>query len=121
MSAALASENKALANPRVVDSLTTSANQEDHVSMSCHASRRLLEMNANLRRIIAIEAMCAAQGIDFRSPLRTSFALERLHERIRGVSRQIMVDRCLAPDIEAVARLVGDGMLVPDSVPSMES
>ncbi|MCY4541741.1 MAG: histidine ammonia-lyase [Rhodobacteraceae bacterium] len=121
VSAALAAENKALANPRVVDSLTTSANQEDHVSMSCHAAQRLFEMNTNLCKIIAIEAMCAAQGLDFRKPLMTSLALQRFHRRLRKASKQVKTDRYLAPDINRVARLVGDGMFVPDRCPDMEN
>ena len=75
--AALMSENKHLANPCSTDSTPTSANQEDHVSMAAHGARRLLRMNANLSRILGVEAMCAAQGVEFRAPLQTSAALQR--------------------------------------------
>jgi histidine ammonia-lyase len=70
--AALMSENKHLATPCSTDSTPTSANQEDHVSMAAHGARRLMRMNANLSVILGVEAMCAAQGIDFRAPLKTA-------------------------------------------------
>jgi histidine ammonia-lyase len=107
--AALASENKSLAHPASVDSLPTSANQEDHVSMATFAARRLGAMNANTRRIVAIELLAAAQGIDFRRPLKTSEPLEGFHARIREVAERWDEDRVFAPDIEAVARLVAGG------------
>ena len=81
--AALASENKQLATPASVDSLPTSANQEDHVSMATNAAWRLRQMNANTRAIIAIELLAAAEGIDFRRPLKSSPALENAHALIR--------------------------------------
>ncbi|WP_347334273.1 aromatic amino acid lyase, partial [Ralstonia pseudosolanacearum] len=77
--AALASENKSLAHPASVDSLPTSANQEDHVSMATFAGRRLAEMAGNTATIVGIEALAAAQGIDFHRPLATSDALARAH------------------------------------------
>jgi histidine ammonia-lyase len=107
--AALASENKSLAHPASVDSLPTSANQEDHVSMATFAARRLGAMNANTRRIVAIELLAAAQGIDFRRPRKTSQPLEAFHALIRGVVERWDEDRVFAPDIEAVARLVKAG------------
>ncbi len=107
--AALASENKSLAHPASVDSLPTSANQEDHVSMATFAARRLGAMNANTRRIVAIELLAAAQGIDFRRPLKTSERLEAFHALIRGVVERWDEDRVFAPDIEAVAQLVRAG------------
>ncbi len=110
-SAALMSENKALANPRVIDSTPTSANQEDHVSMSCHGARRLGEMNANLAAILGIEAMTAAQGVDFRAPLETSAALQAVIARIRAASPSLTEDRLMAPDIAAMAELVASGAL----------
>ncbi len=121
VSAALASENKALANPRVVDSLPTSANQEDHVSMACHAAHRLLEMNTNLRKLIAVEALCAAQGLEFRKPLKSSPVLVKFLARVRHVSKSIDRDRHLAPDISAVANLVREGRLVPENGPQLEA
>ena len=119
-SAALASENKALSNPRVVDSTPTSANQEDHVAMSCHAARRLLEMNANLSRIVGIEAICSAQGVDLRAPLITGPALARMHSRIRESITPLGQDRILSNDMETAAELVRDGILVPSESPELE-
>src|SRR5207248_3556264 len=77
--AALASENKALAHPHSIDSLPTSANQEDHVSMATNAARRLTPMGANVAGIAAIELLAAAQGVDLRRPLRTSNLLQQAH------------------------------------------
>ncbi|HUF57035.1 MAG TPA: histidine ammonia-lyase [Thermohalobaculum sp.] len=110
-SAALMSENKALANPRSVDSTPTSADQEDHVSMACHAARRLHEMNDNLVRIVGIEALTAAQGVGFRAPLRTSPALERVIARLRADVPALGDDREMSPDMEAAATLVRNGAL----------
>ena len=78
-SAALMSENKQMSHPASVDSTPTSANQEDHVSMACHGARRLLQMTENLSGIIGIEALTAAQGVDFRAPLKTSAELLKAH------------------------------------------
>jgi histidine ammonia-lyase len=100
--AALASENKALAHPASVDSLPTSANQEDHVSMATFAARRLGDMVQNTATIVGIEAMAAAQGIDFVRPLRSSEAIEREHAEIRTRVAFLERDRFLAPDIEAM-------------------
>ena len=110
-SAALMSENKHLANPCTTDSTPTSANQEDHVSMSAHAARRLARMNRNLATILGIEAICAAQGIEFRAPLETSPALRAVMARLRGRVPAIGADRLLAPDIAAAAAMVADGRL----------
>jgi histidine ammonia-lyase len=110
-SAALMSENRQMAHPASVDSTPTSANQEDHVSMACHAARRLLAMTENLRGIIGIEAMAAAMGIEFRAPLATSRELMRAHAAIRAVVLTLVVDRHLEADIRAAAGLVGDGTL----------
>ncbi len=109
--AALASENKSLAHPGSVDSLPTSANQEDHVSMATYAARRLGEMNDNVQHIVAIELLAAAQGIDFRRPLTTSPRLEEAHRKIRQVAATWQQDRYFAPDIEAVAALIDAGEL----------
>ena len=105
-SAALMSENKSLANPRSVDSTPTSANQEDHVSMACHAARRLLEMNENLAGILAVEAMAAAQGIELRAPLKTSENLQSVIRDIREVCPSLIEDRIVSPDIEVLAALI---------------
>lgn len=104
-SAALMSENKALSNPRSVDSTPTSANQEDHVSMACHAARRLSEMTQNLAGIVAIEAMAGAQGIELRSPLKTSPKLNHVVTQIRERCPRLDKDRMLTNDIEALRSL----------------
>lgn len=109
--AALMSENKHLANPCSTDSTPTSANQEDHVSMAAHAARRLLRMNANLSVIIGVEAMCGAQGIEFRAPLQTSSALGDAIKTLRAKVPAIEKDRFMAPSIEAAAELVASGAL----------
>ena len=109
--AALASENKSLAHPASVDSLPTSANQEDHVSMATFAARRLQPMIANTAHILGIELLAAAQGIEFLRPLASSAALESAHALLRRHSPAIPQDRYLAPDIEAATRLVRDGSL----------
>ena len=109
--AALASENKSLAHPASVDSLPTSANQEDHVSMATFAARRLQPMIANVARILGIELLAAAMGIDFLRPLKSSAALEQVHAGLRARCPAMMSDRYLAPDIEAAAVMVADGSI----------
>jgi histidine ammonia-lyase len=109
--AALMSENKHLANPCSTDSTPTSANQEDHVSMAAHGARRLLRMNANLSVILGVEALCAAQGIGFRTPMRTSTPLQAAVKTLRAVSPALVEDRYLAPDIVAATALVTSGAL----------
>ncbi len=104
--AALASENKTLAHPASVDSLPTSANQEDHVSMATFAARKLADLALNVRHIIAIELLAAAQGIDFHRPLASSIALEAVHAEIRAAVPHVGHDRVFAPDIAAVERLI---------------
>lgn len=107
--ASLASENKVLAHPASVDSIPTSANQEDHVSMSTFAARRLHDMLANTSRIVAIELIAAAQGIEFRRPLKSSQSLEQSLSQIRTLSAPYTEDRSLAKDIEAVSQAVNAG------------
>jgi len=107
--AALMSENKQMSHPASVDSAPTSANQEDHVSMATHGARRLGPMNANLARIVAIELMAAAEGIDFRRPLKSSAMLEQAHALIRSKSATREEDREFATDTEAVAGLIEGG------------
>ncbi|MFM5661813.1 histidine ammonia-lyase [Aeromonas veronii] len=106
-SAALASENKTLAHPASVDSLPTSANQEDHVSMATFAGRRLADMAENTRGILAVELLAAAQGLDFRAPLRASAGVEVAKGRLRAHVPFYDKDRYFAPDIEAAAALLG--------------
>ena len=110
-SAALMSENKHLAHPCTTDSTPTSANQEDHVSMAAHAARRLERMTDNLATILGIEALCAAQGVEFRAPLRTSAPLQAVLERLRAAVPALGEDRLLAPEIETAAGLIGSGAL----------
>ncbi|MDR3690207.1 MAG: histidine ammonia-lyase [Fimbriimonas sp.] len=111
--AALASENKTLAHPASVDSIPTSANQEDHVSMATFAARKLADMALNVRHIIAIELLAAAQGIEFHRPLRSSDALEEVHANIRESVPAMTEDRIMGPDIETVERLIAEDRLTP--------
>ena len=109
--AALASENKSLAHPASVDSLPTSANQEDHVSMATFAARRLDDMAHNTAVIVGIELLAAAQGIDFHRPLASSAHLEHVHELLRRQVPFFDADRFFAPDIEAAKQMVIQGTL----------
>jgi len=109
--AALASENKSLAHPASVDSLPTSANQEDHVSMATFAARRLHEMAHNTATIVGIEFLAAAQGIDFHQPLTTSPLLTQVHRQLRQRVGFYEKDRLFAPDIEAATQMVITGDL----------
>ncbi|MFW5834748.1 MAG: histidine ammonia-lyase [Pseudomonadota bacterium] len=110
-SAALMSENRQLAAPASIDSTPTSANQEDHVSMACHAARRLQPMAQNLERILGIEALTAAQGVELRAPLETSPRLAAALAVVRRAVAPLREDRVLAADIEAAAALVHTGAL----------
>ena len=110
--AALMSENKHLANPCVTDSTPTSANQEDHVSMAAHGARRLGPMIENLNCILGVELLCAAQGIDFRAPLATSDALQKVVARVRQDVATLGEDRYLAPDLESAAVMIASGVIV---------
>ena len=110
--AALASENKSYAHPASVDSLPTSANQEDHVSMATFAARRLVEMADNSAGILAIELLAACQGVDFREPLRTSKLLEEAKQLLRAEVPFYDQDRYFAPDIEKAKRLIQSGELL---------
>ncbi len=116
-SAALMSENKSLTNPRSVDSTPTSANQEDHVSMGCHAARRLIEMNQNLAGILAVEVIAAAQGVELRAPLKTSNALQGKINTLRSSVPSLEDDRYVADDIAAATQMINAGTLVPDDAP----
>jgi histidine ammonia-lyase len=107
--AALVSENKTLATPCSVDSIPTSANQEDHVSMATHGARRLTPMVQNAAAVVGVELLAAAQGIDFHRPSRSSESLEKAHAAIRGVVPFYSADRYFAPDIEAATALVTAG------------
>ncbi len=107
--AALVAENKQRAAPASIDTIPTSANQEDHVSMAAHAARRLLPMAENLTQILAIELLAACQGCDFHAPLTSSAPLERVRSLLRAAVPHLDDDRYLAPDIAAAADLVRSG------------
>jgi histidine ammonia-lyase len=107
--AALVSENKTLATPASVDSIPTSANQEDHVSMATHAARRLRAMVDNAAAVVGIELLAAAQGIDFHRPAQSSRSLEQAHAAIRREVAFYDVDRLFAPDIAAAQSWVTSG------------
>jgi len=109
--AALASENKSLAHPASVDSLPTSANQEDHVSMATFAARRLQDMADNTSGVLAVELLAACQGVDFRAPLKTSASLQRAHATLREQVAFYNEDRYFAPDIAAAKAMIVAGVI----------
>ncbi|MFT4700934.1 MAG: histidine ammonia-lyase [Yoonia sp.] len=109
--AALMSENKHLANPCVTDSTPTSANQEDHVSMAAHGAYRLQRMLQNLHGIVGVELLCAAQGVEFRAPLKTSAPIAKCISRLREDVATMGEDRYLAPDIVNATKLIASGEL----------
>jgi len=120
--AALVSENKQRAYPASVDSIPTSANQEDHVSMAAHGARRLLDMADNVSTVIGIELLAACQGIDFHAPLKSSDALEAAHKHLRAEVPTLEDDRHFHPDMEAATALIRTGSLVaavPASLPGV--
>lgn len=120
--AALVSENKQRAYPASVDSIPTSANQEDHVSMAAHGARRLLDMADNASAVIGIELLAACQGIDFHAPLKSSDALEAAHRHLRSHVPTLDDDRHFHPDMEAATALIRSGSLVaavPASLPGV--
>jgi histidine ammonia-lyase len=123
--AALVAENKQRAFPASVDSIPTSANQEDHVSMAAHGARRLASMAENAVNIVAIELMAAVQGCDFHAPLTSSAPLECVRARLRERVPRIDHDRYLAPEIAAIGGLVRCGAIIaaagigPDSIGSV--
>ncbi|MBS0294783.1 MAG: histidine ammonia-lyase [Proteobacteria bacterium] len=107
--AALVAENRQMAHPAVVDTVPTSANQEDHVSMATHGARRLLDMAENAASVVAIELLAAAQGLDFRRPLKSSPLLEEAHATVRTAASGYDRDHYFAPDIVAATALVREG------------
>jgi histidine ammonia-lyase len=109
--AALTSENKALATPHSVDSLSTSGNQEDYVSMGMSGARRLERMLVNLRHTIAIELLCACQGIDLLAPLQTGALATKAYTAVRAKSPKVTEDRPLGDEIEGVSALVAEGSI----------
>ena len=122
--AALVSENKQRAYPASVDSIPTSANQEDHVSMAAHGARRLAGMAENAAHVVAIELLAAAQGCDFHAQMRSSAPLERVRMSLRAKVAHLTDDRLLAPDIAAAVDLVRSGALIEAAgaaLPGIES
>jgi histidine ammonia-lyase len=109
--AALLNECKVLAHPSSTDSVPTSGGKEDHVSMGMTGALKLRQIVGNLRHILAIEMLCAAQGLDFRLPLKPSRAVGEAQAAIRAVVEHLGEDRVPAPDIEAVAGLIEAGGL----------
>jgi len=123
-SAALMSENKQRAHPASIDSTPTSANQEDHVSMACHGARRLLPMSDNLFCILAIELLCAAQGVELRAPLTTSPLLAKSLGALRQHVASLEQDRYMADDIKRATQMIASGQLIDtvgdNILPSLE-
>jgi histidine ammonia-lyase len=119
--AALTSENKSHAHPASVDSIPTSANQEDHVSMATFAARRLHDMLDNVINIVAIELLAAAQGVEFHHPQKSSLAIEKVITSLREVSPAYIEDRSLSADIIRVAKLIDDGLFCEHSASILPS
>jgi histidine ammonia-lyase len=111
LAAALVAENKTLSFPASVDSIPTSANREDHVSMSTAAARKCRAVIANATRVLACELLCAAQGLEFHKPLRPARGVEAAYHHIREHVRPLGRDRTLHRDLEAVERLIRNGSL----------
>ncbi|MFI5095751.1 MAG: aromatic amino acid lyase, partial [Candidatus Acidiferrales bacterium] len=109
--AALTSENKALATPHSVDSISTSGNQEDYVSMGMSGARRLGRMLENLRHTIAIELLCACQGIDLLAPLKTGTLATKAYETVRTHSARLTQDRPLGLEVESISALLAEGKI----------
>ena len=109
--ASIVSENKVLAHPASVDSIPTSANQEDHNSMGSIAAQKAMRVVENLQTVLAIELLCAAQGIDFHRPLTTSPLLQRVMQHIRTVVPFAETDRIVHHDIEAIRTLLNTGVI----------
>jgi len=109
--AAFVAENRLLAHPASVDTVPTSANQEDHVSMATHGARRLIDMAENAATVVAIELLAATQGLEFHRPLKSSPALEQAAQDIRALVRPYDRDRYFAPDIAAITDFVRSGRL----------
>ena len=110
--AALVSENKVLSHPASVDSITTSANQEDHVSMGTHACRKLRQVVTNAQYVLAVELMAAAQALDFRAPLKAGTGAAAAHRHVRTLVPRLQEDRYLKPEVEALAAAIKDGSLL---------
>src|SRR5213079_3208908 len=112
VAASLVSENKSLCHPASVDSIPTSAGQEDHVSMGNAAGLKAWQVLANSERALAIELLAGAQGMEFQAPLETGVGVRATHAFVRLLSPRLGDDRPLAPDIETVAEAIRDGSLI---------
>ncbi len=110
--AALVSENKILCHPASVDSIPSSAGREDHVSMGAHAALKLAQVHDQVRTVLAVELLCAAQGLDLRLPVRPGPALRAAHATIRAAVSAMLIDRPIAPDIATVRRMIDDGTIL---------
>jgi len=110
--ASLVSESKGLAHPASIDSIPTSANQEDHVSMGMTAARQAARILENAEQVLAIELLCAAQGIDLRSPLQPGKGTMAAYRAVRQQIKRLDRDRIMAPDLERAARLVREGKVL---------
>jgi histidine ammonia-lyase len=110
--AALVSENKILAHPASVDSIPSSAGREDHVSMGVHAADKLARIVDNVRNVLAIELLCAAQGVDLRAPPRPNVALAAAYDALRARVPHLTTDRPVYTDVAKVRALIDDGTLV---------
>jgi histidine ammonia-lyase len=119
--AALTSENKSHAHPASIDSIPTSANQEDHVSMAMFAARRLHEMLDNVSNVVAIELLAAAQGVEFHHPQKSSPAIEQVIMSLREVSPVYVEDRSISADITRVAALIDRGIFCQHSASILPS
>jgi histidine ammonia-lyase len=111
--ASLASECKVLAHPASVDTIPTDGSKEDVVPMAMGAAWKLRRIIGNVRNVLAVELMCAAQGLDYRRPLRSSAAVERAHDAVRRVVAPLGDDRMLSPDIMALADAIARREVVP--------
>ena len=116
VAASLVSENKILCHPASVDSIPTSADKEDHVSMGPIAARKALKICCHVASVLSIEALTAAQGVDLHAPLRPSLPLAKVHDKIRAMSLSVTVDRSLHADILAVSNWIKSGGALPDGL-----
>jgi histidine ammonia-lyase len=112
LAAALVSENKSLSYPASVDSIPTSANREDHVSMSTHAARKARQVVINTTRVLACEVLCAGQGLEFLRPLRPGRGAEAAYQRLRQHVAPLERDRTLHLDLNVVEQLITSGSLL---------
>jgi histidine ammonia-lyase len=113
VAAALINECQVLSHPSSTGNIPTDGGKEDHVSMGMTGALKLRQIVENAERVLAIELMCAAQGLEYRKPLRPSREIERAHAAVRAVISRLDQDRTLAPDIEALAAAVHAGLLDP--------